>query len=79
MALEYYARILAHEAKMKKYAVEDADAQERLLREKKTLAGMENLSPVNKLFFACGNLFPGVFRKFFFGNQERQKRMYGGC
>lgn len=79
MALEYYARILAHEAKMKKYAVEDADAQERLLREKKALAGMENLLPVNKLLFACGNLFPGVFRKVFYRNQERQKRRYGGC
>ncbi|MDY6386224.1 MAG: glycosyltransferase [Fibrobacter sp.] len=79
MALEYFARILAHESKMKKFGVEDASAQERLREEKSALIRKDGLTLANKLLFCFGKNFPGMFRKLFFQNQARRKRMYGGC
>jgi len=79
MALEYFARILAHESKMKKSGIQDACAQERLRQEKMALMKKGGLTLANRLLFCFGNRFSGVFRKLFFQNQARCKRMYGGC
>jgi hypothetical protein len=79
MSLEYFARILAHESKMKKSGIQDACAQERLRQEKMALMKKGGLTLANRLLFCFGNRFSGVFRKLFFQNQARCKRMYGGC
>ena len=78
MVLEYYARILAHEHKMRKYNVGEDGGYAKLREEKKKLMALEHVSVKNKLVVCLGDLFPSLFRKMFFGRQNSRKKKYGG-
>lgn len=78
MVLEYFVRILAHEHKMKKYNVGEVWCYDKLREEKKALMALEHVSIKNKLVVCFGKIFPGLFRKLFFGWQNNRKKVYGG-
>lgn len=78
MALEYYARILAHEHKMKKCNVGEDGCFDKLRENKKKLMTLECISVKTKLAICFGELFPSLFRKIFFGRQNSRKKKYGG-
>lgn len=76
MVLEYYARLLAHEHKIKTNHINDVGAFELLAERKKQLTCMKNFSLTTRILLLCGNLFPNIFRMFFFRRQAYLKKKY---
>jgi hypothetical protein len=79
MALEYFARIVAHEHKIEKNLVGDIQNLQLLAEQKKQLAHKKNFSMKTRMLLTFGLLFPDVFRVLFFRRQARLKKKYGGC